>query len=93
MDVHCFYLQKRLKEASLRVLETLCGDEEVTTKDIMELTGLSRTTISQYLNYLREVMRDSNLQILRVRLYRKIKYWYIEDEKIRMFILRRESYE
>ena len=87
------YRIKNEKEASLRVLETLCGDEEVTTKDIMELTGLSRTTISQYLNYLREVMRDSNLQILRVRLYRKIKYWYIEDEKIRKFILRRESYE
>ena len=81
------------KEASLRVLETLCGDEEVTTKDIMELTGLSRSTISQYLNYLREVIRDSNLQILRVRLYRKVKYWYIDDEKIRKFILRRESYE
>jgi len=81
------------KEASLRVLETLCRDEEVTTQDIMELTGLSRSTVSQYLNYLREIMRDSNLQILRVRLYKKIKYWYIEDEKIRKFILRGESYE
>ena len=73
---------KAEKEASLRILYLICS-EESTSLSIVEKTKLSRSTISQYLNYLRDVFSSSNLNILTVRLDRKVKYWYIHDDRFR----------
>ncbi|GBE54801.1 hypothetical protein BMS3Bbin15_00962 [archaeon BMS3Bbin15] len=75
------------REASIRVLRELCGEREVISGDIETKTGLSRSTVSQYLGYLRDILGEHEVPIISVRLDKKRKFWWIKDPRFREYIM------
>jgi len=75
------------REASIRVIRELCGEREVMSGDIETKTGLSRSTVSQYLGYLRDIFREHDVLIISVRLDKKRKFWWIKDPRFREYIM------
>jgi hypothetical protein len=79
---------KKRKGAALYVLNAICGEIEISTDGIVEKTNLKRSTVSQYLSYLKQKFKEYNLDVLKSELNKKKKYWKIKRKSDKDLIIK-----
>jgi len=77
---------KKRKEAALSVLGAICSKNEISTDEIVKETNLQRSTVSQYLSYIKKNLKKYN--ILQSELHKKKKYWKIKRKEDRDLIIK-----
>lgn len=79
---------RREKAAALRVLREIAGEKPVSSEEIAERVGISRSTVSQYINYLIRLFDSYGKNEMNISADKKgrRKTWWIKDEKYRVII-------
>ncbi|MCK4613437.1 MAG: HTH domain-containing protein, partial [Thermoplasmata archaeon] len=79
---------KQEKPAAFKVLMEISGEKPVSSEEIAKNVNISRSTVSQYLNYLVKLFNSYENNELKISKKGRKKLWWIENKVSREIIRR-----
>ncbi len=70
------------KKASLKILNQLNSERKISSDDIGEILGISRSTASHYLTYIEKKFKERGIDLIKSKRINYKKFWWIGDPAV-----------
>lgn len=70
------------KKASLKILNQLNSERKISSDEIGEILGLSRSTASHYLTYIEKKFKERGIDLIKSKRINYKKFWWIGDPAV-----------
>ncbi len=70
------------KKASLKILNQLNSERKISSDDIGDLLGISRSTASHYLTYIEKKFKERGIDLIKSKRINYKKFWWIGDPAV-----------
>ncbi len=70
------------KKASLKILNQLNSERKISSDDIGDILGISRSTASHYLTYIEKKFKEREIDLIKSKRINYKKFWWIGDPAV-----------
>ncbi len=70
------------KKASLKILNQLSSERKISSDDIGDILGVSRSTASHYLTYIEKKFKEREVDLIKSKRINYKKFWWIGDPAV-----------